>query len=289
MIRNIGSITSSDGTSLLKMWSVSVPSGNRVLQRHGHICFEITLVERGSGVYTVGEKDYRMEKGDIFIFASNEQHCITEVSSKGLEIINLHFEPRYLWGYSADSLSEESINLCFSHNKDFENRIKESDASELKKIFHKIKAEFEQQNKEYKLTVKSLLNLFLIRLIRDFDYSEQSTPLRRDRLHSIRRVINYIDNHLCEDLSLISLSDIAGMTPNYFSSLFHNVSGITLWDYINSKRIDKAIRLLNEKDITILEIAVSCGFNNTANFNKAFKKVTGMTPTQYRSCGELII
>jgi hypothetical protein len=64
-----------------------------------------------------------MSPGDIFIFSSNEYHCITEVGEKGLKLTNLHFEPRYLWGTSTDSFSETNMNICFSHNKDFENKI----------------------------------------------------------------------------------------------------------------------------------------------------------------------
>ncbi len=240
-------------------------------------------MESGSGVYTVGTADYPMQTGDIFIFSSNEQHHITNIGKEGLGLLNIHLEPRYLWGNSVDSLSEENINLCFSHNKNFENRIESQNAKELLDIFYQIKKEFEDKAEEYQLTVKSLINLALIKLIRCFNYTEKGKPLSRDRLHSIRRVIKYIDNHLCEDLSLRLLSDIAGMSPNYFSALFHNISGITLWDYINSKRIDKAISLLHENDLTMLEIATLCGYNNATNFNKTFKKITGVTPKEYRN------
>lgn len=83
-VRDIGSVTGSDGVTLLKMWRVFVPSGDRTLQRHSHICFEITYVNSGEGVYTVGERQYPMEPGDMFIFGSNEQHCITDISENGL-------------------------------------------------------------------------------------------------------------------------------------------------------------------------------------------------------------
>ena len=61
-----------------------------------------------------------------------------------------------------------------------------------------------------------------------------------------------------------------------------------MWDYVNSRRIDAAIRLLADNELNILDIAVKCGFNNTANFNKTFKKITGLTPTEYRHSDEYI-
>ena len=51
---------------------------------------------------------------------------------------------------------------------------------------------------------------------------------------------------------------------------------------MTARRIDQAIKLLQETDRTVLEIACQCGFNNTANFNRAFKKVTGRVPSGYR-------
>ena len=290
MMEEIGSVTGSDGVTLLKMWRASVPSGERVLQRHSHICFEITSVNSGGGVYTVGGRQYPMRPGDMFVFGSNEQHCITDVSENGLEITNLHFEPRYLWGGSADSLSAENINICFAHNESFENRIEADKAQPVLSFFNQIAEELEKQRKEYFLLVKSLLNIILVTLIRRFDYTGGKAAVISDRLHCVRRVIRYIDMHLTEELTLGALAEIAGTTPNYFSSVFHEVVGITLWEYISSRRIDEAVRRLTADDgKSVLEIALSCGFNNTANFNKAFKKITGMTPKQCRELGGTFI
>ena len=79
------------------------------------------------------------------------------------------------------------------------------------------------------------------------------------------------------------------MSPNYLSAVFKRIVGISLWDYILSKRIGYALELLSlpERE-NILETALKCGFNNTANFNKFFKKQVGTTPSQYRSKSQLL-
>ena len=138
---DIGSIIGSDGTTLLKMWNVFVQPGKHEMRKHNHIYFELTYVESGNGVYTVGNEEHKIEKGSIFVFASNEYHCITDVGENGLTLLNLHFEPKYLWGNSVDSLSEESINICFSHNKSFKNCISPDDSTELSELLIKIKEE----------------------------------------------------------------------------------------------------------------------------------------------------
>ncbi len=283
MVRDIGWVTATDGSHLLRMWQVSVPAGGRPLRLHSHIAFEISAVAAGSGTYTVGEKTYSMQPGDMFVLAGNEQHCITQVGSAGLTLINCHFEPRYLWGHSTDSLSEANSNFCFAHSDSFENRIPADKAGGLRPLFDGIREELTARQPEYAMQVKSYLNLLIVHLLRKMGYGQGSSPISRSRLHSIRRVLQHIDRHLAEELSLADLAQLAGMSPNYFSTLFRSVSGIALWEYISMKRIDLAIRLLTEEEPrTMLEIAGLCGFNNTANFNKTFKKITGLTPTEYR-------
>ncbi len=290
MINEFGEIKGSNGNILIRAWEVSIPAGKRGTRLHSHIRFEITLINEGTGTYLINGKEHKIKKGEIFIIASNEQHCVTNVENGGLKMTNLHFEPRCLWGRSYDSLTDENINFCFSHNKNFDNRIPCGKADNLTRIIYEITEEFKNRNKEYRLKIKSLLNLLLITLIRDHGYSKDTVSLKKDRFNCIRNAIKYIDSHLSEPMSLEKLSELSGMSPNYFSALFHNVSGITLWDYYNSRRIDNAIFLLKEKnEQNILDIALACGFNNTANFNKAFKKATGTTPSKYRNSDDILL
>ena len=289
MINELGEIGTSGGV-LLKMWEVSVPSGSRPLVRHSHIRFEITLITAGSGIYTVGDKKYAIKPYEIFVFASNEQHCVTEVGKDGLKMINLHFEPRYLWGRSFDSLSNVNTNFCFQHSPNFENCIPADRARQICGLFMSAAEEFSKKKPEYALQIKSLLNMIIVALIRDFGYCDNLYSVSKDKSRIIRKAAEYIDTHFQENLTLESLAGFLGLTPNYFSSLFSKVSGIKLWDYINSRRIEAAMQLLkNESNLNIIEIAAQCGFNNTANFNKAFKRAVGTSPKKYRSNRDIII
>ncbi len=284
----IYSITARDNSPLLKMWEVYVPPGDRPLRRHNHLSFEISLIREGGGIYTVGDRTYPFEKGSLFVFHANEEHCITRVEGGGLVLVNLWFEPKYLWGNSMDSLSEESIHLAFSRNPDFSNKIPPEDTTPLLPLFLRIEEDLQKKPKEYALTVKSNLNLLLVSLIRDFHYTREDSSLSRDKLHAIRRGISYIDAHLTESISLSDIAHYAGMSPHYFSTVFHLTSGLPLWDYIHAKRIEKALHLLHTEDTTILDIALLCGFNNTAHFNKIFKRQMGVTPKEYRSSVDIL-
>ena len=81
------------------------------------------------------------------------------------------------------------------------------------------------------------------------------------------------------------LADIAArfcLHPNYFSSLFKKQLNITVREYILRLRIQKAKELMADPDLKLIDIALSVGYQDAAHFNRAFKNVTGRTPSQYR-------
>lgn len=287
-IENVGEITSSNGDVLLRMWHAIVEPRKRSLFHHSHARFEITLVASGSGVYFTPSGNHEIHEGDMLIFSGNEPHCITEIHSKGLELINLHFEPRYLFGDSHNSLSVKHADFCFVHAANFKNHIPANATLNLAELFLRMEDELKRKDDEYVLCVKSLLNLLLISLIRDYGYC---TKVSTHRMNEILSALEYIDMHLSESLTLEAIAHVAGMSPNYFSALFKRFCNVTLWEYISSKRIEKASHMMLDQNFkgTMLDIALACGYNNTANFNKAFRKHIGMTPSAYRKSEDILL
>ena len=101
----------------------------------------------------------------------------------------------------------------------------------------------------------------------------------RDRLNT---VLKYIDSHLDCEIRLAQLADIAHVSPAYFSTLFKRFNGLSPVEYIVHKRVQRAVEYIRTTSKSLTEIAMSCGFNNSTNFYKAFRKVTGHTPAYYR-------
>ena len=93
--------------------------------------------------------------------------------------------------------------------------------------------------------------------------------------------VRYIDAHFREELTLDDLAGQAGLARSYFSAAFKRAQGMTPWDYLTSKRIDCAIALMVKEGKSVTAAATQSGFNSTVNFNRAFRKYTGKTPTEY--------
>lgn len=105
--------------------------------------------------------------------------------------------------------------------------------------------------------------------------------------HSIKKIIELIDNEYSSlDLNRKNIAKKYNLSEQYLSSLFKQETKMNLVEYINFVRINKAKSLLNDSTYTVSEIAFKVGFNTIQNFNKTFKKITGVTPSQYRQNSE---
>ena len=98
----------------------------------------------------------------------------------------------------------------------------------------------------------------------------------------VQRIITLIDTDLTADLSLKRFSSELNQNASYLSTLFKKETGVALTDYVNSKRIEHALFLLNTTDLQIQTIANSCGIYDLSYFGKLFKKYVNMSPGSYR-------
>ena len=98
----------------------------------------------------------------------------------------------------------------------------------------------------------------------------------------IKRVINYIDEHLEEPLHLHIMAEIAGFSPNYFSNLFTQEIGTNYIAYLTDVRLTRAKELLKNTMSSVSEIALACGFNDESYFSRCFRQKYGTSPGKWR-------
>ena len=99
----------------------------------------------------------------------------------------------------------------------------------------------------------------------------------------IEKIKGYIARHYGEDLSLEVMSSQFAMNPSYFSSFFHQKTGIKYKDYLTRIRITEAKRLLLKGDLRIYEVSQQVGFTDVRYFSQVFLKATGVLPKDYRN------
>jgi AraC-like DNA-binding protein len=108
----------------------------------------------------------------------------------------------------------------------------------------------------------------------------QNTSLKSSDRFS--NVTEYIMRNFDNEITLSEIASVANMAVTTFCNFFKEHYRVTFVEYLNEIRIGHACKILNEKNKNVVEAAYECGFNNLANFNRQFKKIKNMTPTEYR-------
>ena len=98
----------------------------------------------------------------------------------------------------------------------------------------------------------------------------------------VSAMIDYINSHYMEDISIQTLADLCSINPNYAGQLFKQKMNQTFNSYLSNFRIQKAEKLLVDTDMPIALVAASVGYQDYFYFAKVFKRMTGMIPSEYR-------
>ncbi|ACL76978.1 transcriptional regulator, AraC family [Ruminiclostridium cellulolyticum H10] len=98
----------------------------------------------------------------------------------------------------------------------------------------------------------------------------------------IEQALEYAEYNIGSDLSLQTISKIAGFSPYHFHRIFHSVTGKSLHQYILERRLNNCASKLLYEDCDITRIALDFGFSSSSSFARSFKKHFGCTPTQYK-------
>ncbi len=112
-------------------------------------------------------------------------------------------------------------------------------------------------------------------------HSQKDITTMKHRM-AVQKVLDVIEDRLYDPPTLGELALLAGLSRTYFSSVFREVVGMGLQEYLFQARINKAKYLLGDINLTIKQIAYEVGFRDPDHFSRTFKRLTGITPTDWK-------
>lgn len=144
--------------------------------------------------------------------------------------------------------------------------------------------ELHQKNTGSRLYVESLANVLAVHLIRHYTTQHPILPIYQGGLpqRQLVQVLDYIHDHLHQEIKLANLATLLGISQFHFSHQFKQAIGVTPYQYLLQQRIERAKQLLKHSDRPITDIALLCGFNSHSHLSKQFRQLTGITPKAYR-------
>jgi AraC-like DNA-binding protein len=110
-----------------------------------------------------------------------------------------------------------------------------------------------------------------------------SAGKQREYTERFLYLCDYINEHYNEDLTLDDVANRSGFSKYHFSRLFKQFTNVSFYKYLNKKRIENAEKLLMDKELTITEVALRCGFSSLSAFIRMFKIVKDCTPTEFKT------
>ena len=248
---------------------------------HHHTELELGYMVSGEGVYILNNTSYEAKSGDLFLVRTNEQHCVPTIYTDNLVSFNIHISSYYLWSVCSEYIEPERLRLLigstpithrFTNQSELINRIQvacrnsESGRFKIRRLMLEL--------------LCSITDEFTPEALADKDNSANRAAMLH--MNDIQNAIAFINEHLTEPITLDQIARCANMSRSHLSAVFKHATGITPYEYLLLQRIERAAQLLRHSGSTILVVSQECGFCNLANFNKSFKNITGMTPTEYR-------
>lgn len=254
---------------------------------HFHPEYEIMLVQKGTGLRFVGDSIERFQAGDLVFYGANIPHLYrsdkefyqkeTDVFSKATVI---YFRENFLgssfWELS-ESLPIRKLLSLSQRGIKFNGKVK----NELKKQILKLNDRKEGIDKIIDLLsilkTMALTKEYVLLSSRSF-----TKHIGEEDYERINRVYQFILDNYVDDPSLEVVSEIAHMSPTAFCRYFKTHTNKTYSQFLNEIKIGNACKLLLERELSISQVCFESGYNTFTHFNNQFKKITGMTPSQYQ-------
>ncbi len=262
----------------------TIPQNHNVWHYHEEL--ELINIKKGSGTFFVGDCIRQFSDDFFVLIGSNTPHYwlfdeqyLNTNTKDSAEIRVIHFKPDYL-GEDFLSLPESApIRAVYA----LAERVIafDDESNTFCHIFDKI---LKESPLNRLLTLSDLLNR-----IQTFESTilltnnRHTTPPQQDDYKRMNKILNYIRLNYKTKIQLQEIAQIAGMSPNSFCRYFKQKMGKTLIQFVNELRIGQACKQLSGTSVPIKEICFDCGFQNFVSFHKIFKKVTKVTPNNYRS------
>ena len=254
---------------------------------HWHSALEIIMTVENDYDAVIGDTSYHIPLGSIMIIPPGEIHSLTapETGCRFVFLIDLAPFSRFQGFSGIQSLLSQPMLITKSDYPAI--------YDDVYNILGQIQNEYFSKNEFAELTICALLlNLFVklgINRLENIDpFSNIRVYKQKEYVQKFNSVMEYIDSHYMDNLSLENIASSIGFSKYHFSRLFKQYTGYTFCAYISHRRIKVAEELLEQPDLSITEIALQSGFPSISTFNRLFKQQKGCTPSEYREKNQLL-
>lgn len=248
---------------------------------HQHDFYEVYYFIGGNVEYSVEGRTYDLQSGDLLLINPLELHQPRIApDQQDYERIVLWINKNYL---SELCYNKTSLTRCFDNTiPDHSNLLRPSKMQQtyISAMLDEIINEKNENGYAVEIATEAMILRFLVELNRLTINSKSEKEKEESSSTIIPDVLDYINSHFCEKLTLTSIADEFFVSKYYLSHVFNNVVGTSVHRYIMLKRLIHAKQMLLS-GIKSTTAATNCGFNDYAGFYRAFTAEYGVTPKEF--------
>lgn len=228
---------------------------------HWHFDHEIAVCESGEALISLNQETFALQEGQCIYLQGQSVHSI--LSTPGTTL--------YVSLFSDDLLRRVTDNYCLA-DPVF------TDDLHVLETLERIRAAGLKKERFYDELSNALMQQLIAEIFSDLEIraAAVTTSTATERF---KKLLYDIDEH-AEAYSFSRAVDFMHMSEAYFSRFFKKISGMTFSMYLNHIRVNKAIDLIRNTDMSMTETAMNCGFETIRNFNRVFKQITGYSPRE---------
>ncbi len=250
---------------------------------HMHSYIEIAYTLEGKAIHTLNGQKSILHPGDYVIINPGDIHGYEPLDSPTISIINCILNARFVYPSAEDntfqeclknpllSVNSQTLNAAATQSLVFHNT-----GADLRNTFEMLRTEYDTKGYKYRSVCRNLLNVILLKSARALVETPQSTFV------FLEYVRDYVSVHYAEENLLRKISADIGYSAPYLCTKFHNESGMTFKNFLQTMRIEAAISLLHETNMSVKDISLAVGYKDIKHFYQTFKKIKNSTPSQHR-------
>lgn len=247
------------------------------MDTHWHDSLELIRVVSGTLEIRLDDRNYVAKSGDIYLSNIETMH--------GARPNNCEYECivfDVLFFSNSNYFIKNFINDLLIKNIVLSEKI---ELNSTKKILNELFFTLKEKAHGYQFSAMGLMQQFFGEIIK---YKLYKKIIQKDFSHTpnsiikLKKALTFIRENYDKPITLNDITNTTGFSNKYFCMFFKKMTNRTPIDYLNVYRIEMASKKIINTDLSITEIAFSCGFNDLSYFIKTFKKITGVTPRKYK-------
>ncbi|MBQ3670017.1 MAG: helix-turn-helix transcriptional regulator [Treponema sp.] len=248
--------------------------------RHFHPWWEILYIESGERTFFYAGRTLHILAGTFLCIAPGILHRAVNPEGEVCGLYNVYFaDDNKPVGEESAPFAQiapllQSMEPCVALLPEVQ--------SEVTELFSKMGRELFSRDIGWKNIAWAYLSQIIVTVSRQKSQAGVALQPTLEMNSHIAAVIDYLNVNYARDVSLASVAERFGLSASHLSRSFKEATHFGFVEYVNSLRITKACRMLKDERLSVLEIAMECGFGSLTQFGRCFRSLTGTTPLSYR-------